>query len=65
MWPWLNFSEYAGHGYDKKHALHVWDICFWQFKLLSNTTPRFLAGADGFVSLPRIKHGKLFKNFSR
>ena len=29
------------------------------------TTPRFLAAADVFVSLPRIKHGELFKNFSR
>ena len=30
---------------------------------MSNTTPRFLADADGFVSWPRIKHGKLIKIF--
>ena len=34
------------------------------FVLLSNTTPRFLADADGFLSWPRIRHGKLFENLS-
>ena len=49
----------------KKHALHVWDMCLQKFRLLSNSTPRFLADVDGLVSWPRSKHGKLFKNFSR
>ena len=26
------------------------DMFFWKYGLLSNTTPRFLADADGFVS---------------
>ena len=37
-------------------------MSFRKSGLLSNT---FLADADGFVPRPRIKHGELFKIFSR
>ena len=38
-------------------------MCFRKFKLLSNTTPRFFADADGCVSLPRIRHGNYLRFF--
>ena len=41
----------------------MFGMCFRKFKIRSNTTPRILADADGFVSLPKIKHGELFKIF--
>ena len=48
--------------------IHVQDIYFFEIcffgKILSNTTPRFLADADGFVSWTRFRHGELLKNFS-
>ena len=60
-----NFEFDAGHGYDRSMP-YMFGICvFWKFRLLSNSTPRFLADVDGFVSWLRSKHGKLFKNFSR
>ena len=60
------FFEFdACHGYDRSMR-YMFGVCvFFKFRLLSNTTPIFLADADGFVSWPKIRHGKLCKNFSR
>ena len=67
------FELAAGHWYDRSmpYMFGIYCIClFWDrsFRksgLLSNTTPRFMAGADGFASWPRIEHGKIFKIVSR
>ena len=68
------FEFDAGDWYDRSMpymfgvyciCLFLGDMSFRKSGLLSNTTPRFLADAYGFVSWNRIKHGELFKIFSR
>ena len=64
-----DFFEFdAGHGYDRSMAsmfrIFFLTMFFRKSGLLSNTTPRFLADADGYVSYPRFKHGEKLKNFS-
>ena len=46
-------------------TVHVFflDMSFRKSGLLSNTKPRCLADADGFVSWPGIKHEELFRIF--